>query len=222
LSFVDRVKSALTEYGVNAGSLTEQKVSSILNEFYEKIDRQLILLNGASNSLGANNVVNERIETGSGYHLHFFKGCFHRVPADWRIPRCGVHDLWRQWWIGDTERDIHPLKMVSLVDIKFVDEEPLTAVELARKVGPFRENRRVATNFLSDMRFLCNFITRIIMNLGKLAETITLSSVDSMFAVIAPLILDKERDAQKNWTSAVRELRNKELVAKIEAYEITS
>jgi hypothetical protein len=134
--------------------------------------------------------------------------------------RCGVHDSWRQWWIGDTERDIHPLKIVSLVDIKFVDEEPSTAVELARKVGPFRENRREATNFLSDMRFFCNFITRITTNLGKLADTITLSLVDSMFAVIAHLILDKERAAQKNWTSAVWELQNKQSVAKIEAYEI--
>jgi hypothetical protein len=213
------VKSALTEYGVNAGTLTEERVAAILNEFYIKIDQQLSRLDSASIN-GNVPVVQERVETYSGYQLHYFKGIYHRVPSDWRIPRCGTHDIWRQWWIGDTERNIHPLKMVGLIDIKFVDNEPLTAVELARKVGPYRENRRVATKFLSDMRFLCNFIIRIITKLGKLEEVVTLSSVDRMFNVISHLILEKERDSQKNWTSTVRELRRKDFIEKIESYEL--
>jgi hypothetical protein len=221
MSFVEKVKSALTEYGVNAGTLTEERVAHILKEFYDRIEIQLNKLDGNFIANNNGNVVQERIETYTGYQLHYFKGCFHRVPSDWRIPRCGVHDIWRQWWIGDTERNVHPLKMVQLIDIKFVDDEPLTVVEMARKVGPFRENRRVATKFLSDMRFLCNFIIRIITKLGKLEEVITMSSVDRMFAIIAHLIMDTERAAQKNWTSTVRELRDKDLVAKIEQFELT-
>jgi hypothetical protein len=128
--------------------------------------------------------------------------------------------MWRQWWVGDTVWNITPLKMITLVDIKFVDSEPLTDVEMARKVGPYRENRRTATKFLSDMRFLCNLIIRIIKKLGKLEDVIMLSSVDCMLDVIGHLILDKEQDAQKNWTSAVRELRRKDMMEKIEAYEL--
>jgi hypothetical protein len=111
--------------------------------------------------------------------------------------------------------------MLTIVDIKHVDLEPLLDVEKARKVGPNKDNIRIATKFLSDMRFLCNFIIRIITKLGKLEEVITMSSVDRMFAIIAHLIMDTERAAQKNWTSTVRELRDKDLVAKIEQFELT-
>jgi hypothetical protein len=41
MSFIDRVKTALTEYGVNAGSLSEERVSAILNEFYGRFEEQL-------------------------------------------------------------------------------------------------------------------------------------------------------------------------------------
>jgi hypothetical protein len=153
LSFVDRVKEALTEYGVNAGSLSEQKVSALLQEFAERIDQQLSKIENTHTGLVVPSIIQERIETNSGYELHFYKGCFHRVPKDWHIPRCGVHDLWRMWWIGDTERNVTPLKMITIHDIKHLDVEPLSAAELARKVGPNKDSRRIATKFLSDMRF---------------------------------------------------------------------
>jgi hypothetical protein len=53
-----------------------------------------------------------------------------------------------------------------------------------------------------------------------LEATITLSSVDHMFGVIAHLVLDKDRDAQKNWTSLVHELQRKDFVEKIEGYHL--
>jgi hypothetical protein len=220
LSFVDRVKEALAEYGVNAGSLSEQKVSALLQEFAERIDQQLSKIENTHTGLVVPCIIQERVETNSGYELHFYKGCFHRVPRDWHIPRCGVHDLWRMWWIGDTERNVTPLKMITIHDVKHLDLEPLSAAELARKVGPNKDSRRIATKFLSDMRFLCKFLAKIIENLGKLEMIITLSSVDRMFEVIAHLVLDKDRDAQKNWTSLVRELRRKEFVERIEAYRL--
>jgi hypothetical protein len=40
MSFVEKVKSALTEYGVNAGTLTEERVAHILKEFYNRIEIQ--------------------------------------------------------------------------------------------------------------------------------------------------------------------------------------
>jgi hypothetical protein len=41
LNFVSKIKEALTEYGVNAGTLSEERVSTILNEFYSRFEHQL-------------------------------------------------------------------------------------------------------------------------------------------------------------------------------------
>jgi hypothetical protein len=41
LNFVDKIKQALTEFGVNAGSLSEERVTAIMNEFYQKFESQI-------------------------------------------------------------------------------------------------------------------------------------------------------------------------------------
>jgi hypothetical protein len=71
LSLVDKVKAALREYGVNAGTLTEERVSAILKEFYVKIDEQLIKLDSGNIGNKNVNIVQERVETSSGYMLAF-------------------------------------------------------------------------------------------------------------------------------------------------------
>jgi hypothetical protein len=39
--FVNKVKEALSDYGVNAGALSEERVNSIMNDFYTKFEVQL-------------------------------------------------------------------------------------------------------------------------------------------------------------------------------------
>jgi hypothetical protein len=204
----------LTEYGVNAGSLSEERVSAILNEFYLKIDSQLSKLDGAN--MRALPVPIERVEDCSGYQLHMYEGAFHRVPADWRFPKCGTLDLWRMWWVGDTERQVPPLKILKINDVKHIDMKPLSGIEKTRKVGPNKDNRRMVTKCLTDMRFICKFLTNIVTLMGKLECVVTLSAVDRMFSAFADFVLNKDRDAQKSWTSVVRELRKKEVAIKIE------
>jgi hypothetical protein len=100
LSFIDQVKQALQEYGVNAGTLTEEQVTVIMNNFLKEVNEQLKRIEG----IGTETVpaaATERVETGTGYAWHMYKGSFHRVPDEWRFPRCGLQSLWRQWWIGD-------------------------------------------------------------------------------------------------------------------------
>jgi hypothetical protein len=145
-----------------------------------------------------------------------YEGAFHRVPCDWRFPKCGVHDLWRMWWVGDTVRQIPPLKILKIADVRHIDMKPLTGVEKARKVGPNKENRRMVTKYLTDMRFICKFLTNILELMGKLELIVTLTAVDRMFEEFADFVLGRERDAQKQWTSVVRELRNRETATKIE------
>ncbi|KAG7341105.1 hypothetical protein IV203_037228 [Nitzschia inconspicua] len=74
----------------------------------------------------------ERVETGAGYTLHMYGGGFHRVSADWCFPRCGVQDLWRQWWIGDTVRQVPPLRSLEHVDVKHLDNLPYGGLRNAR------------------------------------------------------------------------------------------
>jgi hypothetical protein len=40
-SFVSKIKEALSEYGVNANTLSEDRVTTILNDFYKKFELQL-------------------------------------------------------------------------------------------------------------------------------------------------------------------------------------
>jgi hypothetical protein len=81
LSFVDRVKTALTKNGVNAGTLTEERVSAILKEFYDRIDQQLSKMDSTINGTVPHNVVQERVETCQGYKLHFLKVVSIKFPA---------------------------------------------------------------------------------------------------------------------------------------------
>jgi hypothetical protein len=197
----------LTEYGVNARTLSKECVAAILNKFYNKIENQLSRLEGGNVTHVP--MVQERVEDCSGYELHMYGGTFHRVPKSWRFPKCGIHDLWRQRWVGDKERQIPPLKVLKIGDVNHIDMVELSDIEKARKVGPNKDNRRMVTKCLTDMRFACNILTRIVTALGKLEGTVTLSAVDQMFLAIADLllgydlILAKERDAQKQGTNVV-------------------
>ncbi|KAG7348762.1 hypothetical protein IV203_011359 [Nitzschia inconspicua] len=86
-------------------------------------------------------------------------GGFHRVPADWRFPRCGVQDLWRQWWIGDTVRQVSPLRSLEHVDVNHLDNLPLADDEMLGRTGGYVARRRLSKQTLCDMRFLMNWMT---------------------------------------------------------------
>jgi hypothetical protein len=211
--FVTKVKDALSEYGVNSGSLLEERVQFIFQEFYKKMELALGRFDGLVDRV--QEVVNERVEDYSGYQLNMYGGKFHRVPSTWKFPKCGVHDVWRQWWIGDTVLQVPPLKLISIVDVKHLDDVPLTEIELVRKVGLNKNNRRKATKELTDLRFLCNYLTDLVTKLGKLEDVINLPAVDWMFVAVAEVAISGERDNQKGWLSVVRELRQKNTIINI-------
>jgi hypothetical protein len=206
-SFLDRVKAALSSYGVNSGHLTEERLNITLQGFLKDIEVHFQRLEGHP----PRETIAERIEKpGTRYELHVYGGSLHRLPADWRIPRCGVHGLWRQWWIGDDVRQIPPLRILTIKDLKHLEKIPLSDVELQRKVGKNKANRRDMTKVLCDMKFLMNHITTLVTAAGLLENEITLSSVDHMFqAVSGRLILSGVRDSQKMWMTVVREVRTK-------------
>ncbi|KAG7336568.1 hypothetical protein IV203_017784 [Nitzschia inconspicua] len=149
----------------------------------------------------------ERVETGAGYTLHMYGGGFHRVSADWRFPRCGVQDFWRQWWIGDTVRLVPPLRSLGHGDVKHLDNVPLADDEMHGRTGGYGARRRLSKKTLCDMRFLMNWMTERVEAAGHSENNTTISAVDRMFLSIAHLFADGARDSQKRWTSIVHTVR---------------
>ncbi|KAG7343152.1 hypothetical protein IV203_021097 [Nitzschia inconspicua] len=197
-SFIDKVKEGLDQFGVNGAQLTEHRLRQVLEQFEERI-RTIEFRGGQGNEAA----VPERVETGAGYTLHMYGGGFHRVPADWRFPRCGVQDLWRQWWIGDTVRQVPPLRSLEHVDVKHLDNLPLADDEMHGRTGGYGARRRLSKKTLCDMRFLMNWMTERVEAAGHRENNITISAVDRMFLSIAHLFADGVRDSQKRWTSIV-------------------
>ena len=149
----------------------------------------------------------ERIETGRGYKLHTYGGRMHRVPRDWRTPRCNVFLLWRQWWIGDNLRNIPPLRFLDTKDIEHVDSIPLSEIEKHRRTGYFNAQRRKASKTLSDMRFVIKVVMKMVREENAETSVLTTSSVDNMFRSVAHRLIAGFRDDQKHWITVVRELR---------------
>jgi len=207
--FVDRVKLALQEYGVDNERLTVENLNRILNNFRDELQAQLRTVVNAQQGTA---VPGERVETG-GYTMHCHSGGFKRVPVDWRFPRCGVFDLWRQWWIGDQVRQVPPLRFLTTKDVNFLDTVPLSDEEMHGRTGGKRENRRLARKTLNDMQFIMTWITKKVQAAGAMEEEITLSLVDRMFAVVTDEFSEGERNGQKKWSTIVRVLQKKQTVA---------
>jgi hypothetical protein len=132
------------------------------------------------------------------------------VPVEWDFPRCGVRDLWRQWWIGDSVRQVPPLRIVTIKDVKHLDKRPIAPEEIHGRRGPNAMSRREATKVLSDMKYLINTIEqrlqdrdiRLLPN-----EEVTQRKINNMFAAVNDTFLVNARDVQKSWLSVVRDLR---------------
>jgi hypothetical protein len=210
--FVGKVKATLQEMGVDEGRMTEEYLKNALKEFQETLLEQLGGGLPAPNQVVLPVTTGNQIENGNKYTPHLYGNSFKRVPRDWRWPRCGVADLWRQWWIGDVVRMIPPIKMLTINDVKHLDHVPLTAKELINRSGNGQNSRRDARKSLCDLRFVMEFVTRKVEEIGALEEVITVTSVDKMFAAVSYIFDNCPRDAQKRWQTVVNHLRRKEIV----------
>jgi hypothetical protein len=136
----------------------------------------------------------------------------HRVPESWEFPRCGVRDLWRQWWIGDSRRKVSPLRFIDIKDVKHLDKRPITEQERHGRRGKFKNNRREARKVLADIKYIIKFIRKKLeaKNLWfQQNEVITHRRINNMFEAVNDEFMVNDRDVQKSWLSVVRELREK-------------
>lgn len=201
--FIVQMKGVLEQMGVNGGRMTEANLRTILDDFEMRFLSR-IPIGGTPLACDPASVS----EMGKSYLLHFYDGTFKRVPKDWRFPRCGVSDLWRQWWIGDDIRNIPPLRLLHIEDIKHIDKLPIDDDE---QHGRSAKKRRPARKTYSDMKYIMGFVYKKVVDCHALETEITLKTVDIMFRAVADCFSIGGRDAQKNWTSVVHDLRSKKI-----------
>lgn len=141
---------------------------------------------------------------------HYYGGGIHRVPVAYRLPHCGTRDFWRQWWIGDDDIQVPPLRILTAKDVNHLDAIPISEDEKHRRTGKYKMNRRRATKTLCDIRFLMKYVESLVKEVGALTDQITPNSVDAMFDSVAyKLVNETSRDSQKQWASVVRKLRRR-------------
>jgi hypothetical protein len=214
--FVAEVTGVISAMGVDGGRLTEQHLRQVLQEFQQNFLQQLqqnninILPEGTPDV-----VVNELLnapESGRTYVSHVYNGKFNRVPKDWRVPKGGVFDLWRQWWIGDSVRQIPPLQILEPKELKHLNLIPLAPEELKGRTGKYKDRRRDISKTWSDIRKIMKFILDNVIARGAFEDTITPAAVDRMFMAVADLFTQEERDAQHNWYTALLRVIKRGLV----------
>jgi hypothetical protein len=205
VDFVEKMTEVLHQMGVDGGRMNEVTLRNILNEFREEFRAQLAPAPELA-ELAAVEAVNQP-EVQRRYNAHWFDGSGHRVPADWRFPRCGVFDVFRQWWIGDTVRHIVPLQQLKKTDMEYLDSLPLAPDEMHGRTGKFADQRRPAGKIYSDLKFLMEFLHDRVWERGLFPNEITPLSVDEMYLGVCDVLTDVERDTQKHWTSAVVSVR---------------
>jgi hypothetical protein len=205
--FVAEVTIVLSRMGVDGGRFTEQHLRQVLQEFQLNFLQQMQqhnfnVVGGEPADVAVRNHLNAP-EAGRTYTTHVYNGRFNRVPKDWRPPKCGVFDLWRQWWIGDSVRQIPPLQILTAKELKHINSIPLAQEEMRGRTGPHRDKRRPIRKTWSEITTLMNFILETVKERDAFEQEITPLSVDRMFMVIADIFTDSERDAQHGWYTAL-------------------
>lgn len=211
--FIVEMKSLLEQMGVDGGRMSETNLRTILDTMLNNFEERFINRTGliGTRAIDTNDVGSTRVENNRTYTVHMYGGKYKRVPADWRFPRCGISDLWRHWWIGDTVRQIPPLRMLSIADVNHLDGVTIATNEEHGRKGTYKHKRRQTTKTLSDMRFVMNFVQQKVVDKGAFEAEITSESVDCMFAAVVDVFTKKERDAQKQWTTVAYDIRSKKI-----------
>ncbi|KAL7574763.1 hypothetical protein ACA910_017326 [Epithemia clementina (nom. ined.)] len=213
--FIDRMKGVLDERGIEGGNLTVAQLQAVIGDGGREIRERFDELEGRAlpqQQQHQNNVEQEQALpiNNNNYTAHYHHGQFSRVPSEWRFPRIGVLDCWRHWWIGDSVRNVPPLRMISKKDVEWLENVPLSEEERHGRTGRDSDKRRLPQKTLSDMKFLMEHLTKIIKDKEKFIEpaVATTADVDAMFYKIADEF-QGIRDAQKKWVTVVNELQDK-------------
>jgi hypothetical protein len=206
---VAEMKTVVEQLGADGGRMSEENLRTLFSNLEERLVSRIGTSTAVANPLAA--LANNHVENGRTYYLHYYGGFYKRVPADWRFPRCGVQDLWRHWWIGDSVRQIPPLRCRTNEDVKHLDLMPLAEEEKHGRKGKHNEQRRPGRKTLADIKYLMTFIEKKVTSVDAREVTITIATVDKMYKAVVDCFDIKQRDAQLRWTTVVNSVRGKKI-----------
>lgn len=211
------VRNAFQDLGLDQERMNENMLRNILDDFKKTMDDQLQRITELNRTTvqgeDKEDIIifedeeNARIVAGKRYYLHTYGGKLHKLPKSWRFPRCGVKYIWMMWFMGNDDRQIPPLRLLSPMDVGHLDQLELSTDEKHGQVGPFKNNRRRSSKTLADLRFMCSVMIRMVKDANAHEDIICYKSVNRMFESIEHILLQKARDLQKSWLTLVRRFR---------------
>jgi hypothetical protein len=145
-------------------------------------------------------------------------GVLSRLPSDYHFPNSSTYDCFVQWNVGNSERQIPPLRTLFPKEFQFIDNMPKTESEKKdQRGGASKGNRRPARKTYADMKFLCNYIEAKASEAGVDTSDRSLENVRKMFDSAANELshtggtqrLGQSKSDQVKWNTMVQRLRKK-------------
>jgi hypothetical protein len=128
----------LTTHGYGPNRLTDDSLRVILREFQQELNIQVqrVIRIGDREVERGREFFDEQLEADRRYRLYYYGGAWHRVPIDWRFSRCNTMNMWRQWWMGDDDKQVPPLSCLDWLDVQHLVTIPLSEWEMNGCPGP--------------------------------------------------------------------------------------
>mmetsp|Transcript_20027 Transcript_20027/g.43090 ORF Transcript_20027/g.43090 Transcript_20027/m.43090 type:complete len:650 (+) Transcript_20027:2-1951(+) len=217
--FCEKFTAILSDNGIGSGPQSVESFRNMTREELKEIRERLNRLDTAPQDLTNEDAADTTPQLDgpaaqdAAYRYHGRNQT--RLPDSFRFPRCGMYSLWKQWWLGDSNNGVPPLRTLDAKDFKWLDDLPLTPEEMHGRTGPNKHKRRPSSKVLSDMKALCLFIQcnarESVQTELRSPDSLTTELVYSVFESTYPLLLAllEEQGVKGNWRTVVGNLRRK-------------
>ena len=221
---MDGLTGYFDEKEIGGGNLTEGRIKSMISSSLEgpmkALGEQINKMGIGTTTTATTNGTTNATTTTTGTNNppkqtltpHFHGGKYNKLPKDFQFPKAGVADVWLRWNVGDSERQIPPLRMLNSTDYKFLDKVPKTTAEKRHFGGNTKERKRPASKTFSDMKFLCEFIEKQGRLKGYDPSNRSIENVNTIYQAVCPIIFDdpkSDRETQLKWLTIRSRLRTK-------------
>ena len=220
----EKVMTGLKNYfevrKIGGGEMTEAQVREMISEgcrqnaedLVEKIGTRLDYL---ETTFGGGRLVSQRTDQPQERETYVLRtnrfGQIMRLPDDFQFPSGNGFDCWLQWNVGNTTRQIPPLRLIQVTEFSGVlDGKPKTNAEKRSQRGLHVANRRASRKVFCDMKFLCKYIEKKAVEAGLYTSDRRLENILRMFEAAGEDIglgSFNPRKGQLKWRTLVGKIR---------------
>jgi hypothetical protein len=211
---------------IGGGEITEARVTAMIAEACNKNEHELVTriedkivklteaFEKSAGSGGTGRVIAQGhaagSSTGKSFPLFANDGRISRLPADFQFPKSTAYDLWVQWNVANTQRQIPALRSLEGNDFLFLDGIEKSAGEKRGQTGKHIEKRRPSRKMYCDIKFLCNYIEKKAREAGANIDDRSLENVRKTFAAAEKELHDEgKRKGHLKWRTLVQKIRKK-------------